>query len=194
MSRKTLVLVATAGTVAFAPVTGCDQLPGNKKEQGTVIGGVGGAVAGAAVAGEGNRLLGALIGGALGAGGGYLIGARMDKVDDKDEEGAREAIKNAQSHPATADDARAAANADVNNDGFVTLDEVVAMDKAGFSNQEMVRRLESTGQIFELNDEQERYLTSQGVDRPVIVAMRDINRAEKDRLLGTNTEVISKPK
>jgi hypothetical protein len=192
MSRKTLVLIATAGCVSLSPMTGCEDLPGTKRDQATVIGGVGGAVAGAAIGGEGNRLIGALIGGALGAGGGYLIGSRMDKVENDDEDGAVAAVENAQDNPATAAQAKAAATADVNDDGFVTLDEVVAMEKADFSNQEMIRRLEATGQIFELNAEQEKYLTGQGVDRPVIVAMRDINRAEKERVLGTKTDVISR--
>jgi hypothetical protein len=192
MSRQTWAIVAMAGAVGLAPTTGCDQLPGNKKEQGAVIGGVGGAVAGAAVAGEGNRLLGALIGGALGAGGGYLIGSRMDKVESGDREGAIEAVQQAQQNPATPEQARAATTADINNDGFVTLDEVVAMDRAGFSNGEMIDRLRATGQIFELNQEQEQYLMDRGVERPVIVAMRDINRAEKERLLGS--DVISQPR
>ena len=152
-------------------------------------------VAGAAVAGEGNRLLGALIGGALGAGGGYLIGAHMEKVDERDREGAIEAVQNAQNNPATPEQARAAPTADVNGDGFVTLDEVVAMERAGFGNDQMIQRLRATGQIFELNAEQEQYLVSRGVDRPVIVAMRDINRAEKERILGTPEEnVIGRPR
>jgi hypothetical protein len=188
------MLVLSAGCVSIAPLTGCEDLPGDPETQGAVIGGVGGAVAGAAVAGEGNRLLGALIGGALGAGGGYLIGAQVDKVDDDDEEGAVQAVENAQNNPATAEQARDADTADVNRDGYVTLDEVVAMEKAGFSNSEMIDRLEKTNQIFELNGDQERYLTSRGVDRVVIEAMEQINRDEKERVLGSNdrTDVIGR--
>jgi hypothetical protein len=179
------MLVLSAGCVSIVPLTGCEDLPGDPETQGAVAGGVGGAVAGAVIGGEDNRLLGALIGGALGAGGGYLIGSQVDKVDDDDEEGAKEAVENAQSSPATADQARRADSADVNRDGFVTLDEVVAMEKAGFSNTEMIDRLEKTNQIFELNNDQERYLTSRGVDRVVIEAMEQINRDEKERVLGT---------
>jgi len=180
MSRRTWILVATAGTIAAGPMTGCNDLPGTKKQQATVIGGAGGAVAGAAVA-KNNRLLGALIGGALGAGGGYLIGAQMEKVDNKDKNGAEEAVKNAQNNPATAEQARAAATADVNNDGFVTLDEVVAMKRAGFDNAEMVNRLRATGQYFELTSDQEQYLRDRGVDNTVIVAMRDMNQPTNAR-------------
>ena len=71
-------------------MTACKQLPGNEKTQGAVIGGAGGAAAGAIIA-KNNRLLGALIGGALGAGGGYLIGAQVEKTSatDKDRADAR---------------------------------------------------------------------------------------------------------
>jgi hypothetical protein len=191
---RALALMLAAGAAAIAPLTGCENLPGDRGTQGAVIGGVGGAAAGAAVAGSGNRLLGALLGGALGAGGGYLVGAEIDKVDRRDREGAVEAVQRAQNNPATPEQARAAATADVNGDGFVTLDEVVAMRQAGFGNDEMIRRLEATGQVFELNAEQEQYLIGRGVDRPVIVAMREINRAERERILGAPEEnVIGRP-
>src|SRR5206468_3037042 len=67
-TRRLTALVLTA-SMGLTPLAGCENLPGNKKEQGAVIGGVGGAVAGAAI-GKHNRALGALIGGARGAGGG----------------------------------------------------------------------------------------------------------------------------
>jgi hypothetical protein len=183
MSRKTWILLAAAGAVSLAPLTGCENLPGSKKEQGAVIGGVGGAAAGAAVAKE-NRILGALIGGALGAGGGYLIGAEMEKVKDNDREGATQAVQSAQNNPATPEQARQAATADVNNDGFVTLDEVVAMQRAGFDNAEMVRRLRATGQVFELTSDQEQYLRDRGVDVTVISAMRNMNQNTRTDAIG----------
>src|SRR3954467_1291160 len=93
MLNKTLTQVALLGSLVLGPVVGCESLPGNEKQQGTVIGGVGGAAAGAAIAKD-NRGLGALIGGALGAGGGYLIGAHADKTNDKDRDRNRdEAIR-----------------------------------------------------------------------------------------------------
>src|SRR5436190_8313717 len=60
--------------ITLAPLAGCESLPGDKKTQGAVIGGAGGALAGALI-GKHNRAVGGLIGGALGAGGGYLIGS-----------------------------------------------------------------------------------------------------------------------
>src|SRR3954468_6751324 len=102
---------------------GCSNLPGNKESQGAVIGGLGGAAAGAAVGGEKHRLLGAILGGALGAGGGYVIGANSDKIMGKDTQAATQAQQTATQNPATPAQARSASTADINRDGFVTLDE-----------------------------------------------------------------------
>lgn len=193
--HKQAAICAISGFALLAPFAGvgCEQLPGGPKEQGAVIGGAGGAVAGAALA-RGNPLLGALVGGALGAGGGYLIGAHIDRVRDNDSEEAIEAARRAQTEPVTAEQARAATTGDVNQDGFVTMDEIIAMDRAGFSNREMLQRLEATGHIFELTPEQEEYLVQRGVSREVVTAMRDINRQERERLLSERQDVISQPR
>src|SRR5205823_3838536 len=133
-------------------------------------------VAGGALA-KNNRLIGALIGGALGAGGGYLIGSSLDKSDPKrNRNEAVSADRRARDNPATPDDARTARTADINGDGYVTMDEVVAMAKAGLSDDEMITRLERTGQFFELTSDQEQYLRDHGVSRRVVSAMRDINQ------------------
>jgi hypothetical protein len=190
--RKHAVLCAISGMAILAPL-GCEQLPGGPREQGAVIGGVGGAAAGAALA-RGNPLLGALVGGALGAGGGYLIGAHIDKVRDNDSEGAVEAAQRAQTNPATAEQARQAATADINQDGFVTMDEIIAMDRAGFDDQEMLRRLRATNQIFELTPEQEEYLVQRGVSAGVVSAMRDVNREQREQLLSERQDVIGRPR
>jgi hypothetical protein len=162
-------------------MVGCESLPGDEKTQGAVIGGVGGALAGAALGGKENRLLGALIGGAAGAGGGYLIGANWDKITGKKSDEAKEAANRAERSPATPDDVRDARTADLNDDGFVTLDEVVAMEKANLSDAEMIRRLERTNQYFELTSDQESYLKDHGVSQRVVLAMRDIRPPEAAR-------------
>jgi hypothetical protein len=191
LNRKPMITLLIA-SLALAPLAGCDSLPGDKKTQGAVIGGVGGAVAGGALA-KNNRLLGALIGGALGAGGGYLIGSQLDKSDpDKHRDEAVRADKRARENPVTADEARRARTADINNDGYVTMDEVVAMSKAGLSDDEMITRLERTGQFFELTTDQERYLTDHGVSRRVVNAMRDINSDVKNKAYdryGTKSDI-----
>lgn len=172
--------------------TGCQQLPGTHEQQGAVIGGTGGAIAGAAIAD--NDLLGALIGGAAGAAGGYLIGANSDRILGRDRVAAERAVQGAQASPATADQVRYATTADVNSDGFVTLDEVTAMNAAGLTDEQMLARLRATDQVFELTSAQERLLRDQGVSQTVISAMREINRDTRDRLLNNRSrDVIGRP-
>src|SRR5436190_10622246 len=98
MRKHTWVAAALAGALALGPVVGCENLPGKPKEQGAVIGGIGGAAAGAGIA-KGNRGLGALIGGALGAGGGYLIGAQQEKLGEEKRDEAVAAHRRADQNP-----------------------------------------------------------------------------------------------
>lgn len=170
----------------------CESMPGSRSQQGAVIGGAAGAAAGAAVSKE-NRVLGALIGGALGAGGGYVIAAKTDKINENDRDGATTATRKSQENPATAEDARQAMTADLNLDGFVTLDEVAAMEEAGFSDQKMIDRLKGTDQIFELTDDQEKYLRDRGISQNVIAEMAEINQDKRDSLINNRTDVISQP-
>ena len=187
--------VAAGAASALLLGTGCRDLPGSDAEQGAVVGGLGGAIAGAAIGGEDNRLLGAILGGALGAGGGYVVGANADRITGKDRDGARRAVKNAQERPATAQQALSATTADLNNDGFVTMDEVVAMEKAGLSDNEITQRLDATDQIFELTSEQKEYLRNQGVSYEVVSRMNELNRDTRERILSTNPrdDVIGRP-
>ena len=196
MYPKSMIATALMGSLALGPMMGCESLPGDKKSQGAVIGGIGGALAGAAVAGDDDRGIGALIGAVAGAGGGYLIGAKVDekdKDDAKKKEEALQASKNAEANPADAEAAKQATTADVNDDGFVTLDEVVAMEQAGLSDKEMIRRLERTQQYFALNEQQEGFLRERGVNDTVIVAMRDMNRASSDAQLASDKVDGSEP-
>jgi len=173
-----------AGSLLIATSLGCEGLPGTRETQGAVIGGALGGAAGAAVHEE-NRLLGALIGGAIGAGGGYLIGAKTDWFDDPDRElRARNAIRDAQTSPATLDDVRRSSTADLDRDGFVTIDELTAMERAGLSDDAILERLRDTGQIFDLSRGQEQDLREAGVSRRVITNMQDINRARREEILG----------
>jgi hypothetical protein len=160
--RYAITTALVASMACSGLMVGCESLPGDEKTQGAVIGGVGGALAGAALGGKENRLLGALIGGAAGAGGGYLIGANWDKITGKKSDEAKEAANRAERSPATPDDVRDARTADLNDDGFVTLDEVVAMEKANLSDQES-------------------YLKDHGVSQRVVLAMRDIRPPEAAR-------------
>lgn len=180
--RQPRIVVATALSLAlavpFATLGGCAQAPGDEPEQGAVIGGLAGAAAGAAVAGDEDRLAGALIGAVLGAGGGYLIGQQVDK---KNEQEAREAAEKARANPASADAARQARTADVDNNGFVTVDEVIAMEQAGMTDEEMLEKLRATDQVFELGNAERDQLAQAGVSDNVIQRMPELNRDKLPR-------------
>jgi hypothetical protein len=168
----------------IATAVSCSDLPGTKAQQGAAIGGVGGAATGAIIGGSShNALLGALVGGAVGAGGGYLIGAHSDRIQGQDRTGAEKAVRSAQSQPATPQEAMSAPTADLNGDGFVTMDEVVAMKQAGFSDQQILNKMRATGQVFELSPEQQNYLRTNGLDQVVINEIPEINRETRDKLL-----------
>lgn len=171
MKSKAIALLL-ASSLGAGSMVGCEDLPGNKGTQGAVIGGAGGAAAGAAVSKD-NRLAGALIGGVLGAGGGYLIGHSMDKKDNKE---AEHAAQQARERPATAEQVRHATSADLNGDGFVSIDEVTAMKQAGLSDEEMVQRLRATNQVFSLTPEQQQQLRVAGLSDYVINQMLSMNR------------------
>ena len=193
MSINRCVTWSVLASLLLSLGTGCENLPGTRKEQGAVIGGLGGAAAGAAIGGEKHRLLGALLGAAIGAGGGYVIAAQTDKISSHDTAAAQQAQRNAEQQPATVAAARAATTADVNRDGFVTLDEVVAMKDAGFTDEQMLQRMRATGQIFELTTEQESYLSSRRVSQYVITEMQKINLDKKQQILQQRGDVIGSP-
>lgn len=181
VNSRYIVGIGTAAALLLG-TTGCQQLPGSPGTQGAAIGGVGGAATGALVGGEHHRLLGALLGGAVGAGGGYLIGANKDRIMGQDRAGAEAAVRNAQVHPATPQQALNATTADLNGDGFVTMDELVAMHQAGLSDQQMLSRMQATGQVFEFSPEQQSYLRNNGVDQYVIDQATQLNRQVRDSL------------
>jgi hypothetical protein len=187
--RAAFIAVFASSSVIWS---GCENLPGDDKSQGAVIGGVTGAAVGAAVGGERHRVLGAILGGALGAGGGYVIGANKDKIIGNDKESAEKAARQSESDPATPEEALRATTADVNNDGFVTLDEVVALEKAGLTDAQILERLRLTNQIFELTDEQKRYLSDRGVGRTVVDQLNEINREQREQVIGSQQGVISR--
>ena len=183
MNRFPATLAALSIAISL-PLASCESLPGSRTQQSTAIGAAAGAAAGAVIAGEGNRIVGALIGAAVGGAGGYLLGAKTDwfERDDGDEH-AVAAVEDARRSPATAADVQRARTADLNADGFVTFDEVVAMDEAGLGDTEMIARLRATGQVFELNAEQRQALIGAGVSPTVVAEMPRINQAEKNRVL-----------
>jgi hypothetical protein len=65
--------------------------------------------------------------------------------------------------------------------------------QAGLPDQTIIERLRATGQVFELTPEQQRYLREHGISDYVIGQMMEINRDVRDRLLGSQGEVIGRP-
>ncbi len=82
MMMKTPLILAAAGTLFLTACVDPNAYPDDpnaRQRSGAVIGGIVGAVSGAAVSSDDDRLKGAIIGGALGAGTGALIGADLDR-------------------------------------------------------------------------------------------------------------------
>lgn len=121
-----------------------------------------------------------VIGTSLGAGGGFLIGADLDKLDAADKAQAKaEAVRasqRAEKNPARPDAVDRSPTADLNKDGFVTLDEVVAMRQANVNDQQILERLQLTGDVFELTEYQQDYLRTRGVSDAVLRQIPALNR------------------
>jgi hypothetical protein len=120
-----------------------------------------------------------LLGGSLGAGGGFLIGVSRDLIDQDKTQTRADAIKasqRAEKNPAKPDQVDKAKTADLNADGFVTIDEVVAMRQANLNDPQILQRLRQTGEIFELTEYQQDYLRTRGVSDKVISQLPTLNQ------------------
>ena len=116
-----------------------------------------------------------LTGGDLGIGGGYLLAAAPDKIRQREHDLAMKAAHKGEQSPAPLESVRDTETADLNKDGFVTLDEVVAMARAGLREEEIVERLKRTNYVFQMTLEQERYLTDRGVGQTVVNALHRLS-------------------
>ena len=117
-----------------------------------------------------------LTGGDLGIGGGFLLGAAPEKVENHMKDEALAAAQKAEQSPAPLQRVHDAQTADLNQDGYVTLDEVLAMARAGLNDAEISQRLRRTGYIFHMTPMQERYLTDRGVNDAVIETLRELSK------------------
>lgn len=175
--KKNLLLVGTV--CAGLGLSGCSSAPGTAGQQGAVLGGATGAAVGASV--TKNRALGAVIGGAVGAAGGYVVGKKTGHLDNKDKDHSGSAPSG------ESGEYKAGATADSNNDGFVTLDEIVKLEKNGHSDEEMIRRISATGLTFDLSEEHRKYLREHGVSDYVIDELPSINRYSGSSTTTTTT-------
>lgn len=131
------------------------------------------------------RLIRNLVGGELGAAGGHLIGAKPEFLDDNDgpdrakhRAAAVKASKLAEQSPAKPDVVEKSRTADLNTDGFVTLDEIIAMRRANLSDDEMLKRLRAAGMVYDVSEYQEDYLRTRGVSDGVIHALQSAQPAK----------------
>lgn len=182
----------TASSVIIIALTGCENLPGTREEQAAAIGGAAGAAVGAAAT---ENLWGAILGGLAGAAGGHLIGANTDWFERDPQvrqDQAQAAIQQAQTDPATVADVATSTSADLNGNGFVTSDELLAMEEAGLTDEEIIRRLEATDQVFDLSQEQREEFLAAGLSPIVISEMENINRLEREAIM-SNPSIVSSP-
>jgi len=171
MLRRQIAVTLIGSSLALA---GCAT-----EKEGAAAGGVGGAAAGGAAAGAAAGApaagVGAIVGGALGAAGGAIVGASNEKNNEKYRDEALRVSKASESSPALASAVVQGGTGDLNQDGFVTTDEIIALKKAGLSDTEMIERLRATQQVFGLTRDQERKLLDNGVSHRVVEALRGMN-------------------
>jgi hypothetical protein len=172
---KRLTIVPVCLITLAIPLVGCETRAQTGAAAGGGMGAASGAAAGAA-AGAPAAGVGALIGGAAGATIGGIIGAQDDKNNDKYRQEATRVSELAQRNPAVAEAVKDAPTADVNGDGWTTMDEIVAMKKAGLSDQQMTDRIRRTQQVFYVGPDQREYLRQHGVSQSVVEAL-DQSRA-----------------
>jgi hypothetical protein len=107
---------------------------------------------------------------AMGPGGGWLVGSTRDNLARNRCDLAAKASRNAEEHPAEPADVAKSDTADLNHDGFVTLDEILAMRRV-LTPEQMVERIRKVDGIFCLTRTQQQYLLNRGVSVVVIDAL-----------------------
>jgi hypothetical protein len=106
-----------------------------------------------------------------GPGGGWIIAAKPNLIDQHSLGSAQAANRQAEQQPAGPADVEKSDNCDLNGDGFVTMDEILALKRAGLSTEQLTARVTRTPEIFSLTDRQQQYLRDRGIAQGVIGAM-----------------------
>ncbi|HEX4795433.1 MAG TPA: hypothetical protein VH370_16675 [Humisphaera sp.] len=115
-----------------------------------------------------------LVGDALGPTGGMIIAAAPEKFENHMGKEAIDVNHRADETPARAIDVRDAETADLNGDGYITLDEVIALKQAGLTDTQIMNRLRATPQVYSLTPHQADYLTDRGISHAVVEVIRDL--------------------
>lgn len=106
-----------------------------------------------------------------GPGGGWIIAATPQHIDQHTLGSAQQSNRQAEQQPASPADVEKSDSCDLNGDGFVTMDEMLALQRAGLTTEQLIRRVRHTQQIFMLTDRQQQYLRDRGIAQGVIDAM-----------------------
>ncbi len=175
--NKTIFIQALLVDVLSVGLVGCENLfTGSTRSQGAVGGGSGGVAVGSAT---GQNFSGTSRAKVLEPGASYVIEANNAEVAS----GNPSAAAPAQFLSILARKVLISSTADLNGDGFVTLDEVLAMKEAGLTDDEMLERMRATNQIFAPTVPQQDYLRNYGISKYVIDQMQDINGGQRPRVL-----------
>jgi hypothetical protein len=178
---KLALSVTLSVAIAMSGVVGCQ----TNRETGVAAGAGGGAAAGAAAGATAGAPF-AGVGAVAGAAGGAIVGAIIGSSKDKKDADRQRALEAAQHNPAMASAVIQGGTADLNDDGFVTIDEIVAMQKAGLGDDEILDRCRATQQIFQLNADQEKALLDAGVHQKVVTGLRGMNSGLTSNEVPTN--------
>jgi hypothetical protein len=150
-TRRSFALVALAAVCLFA--CGCNSP--YRSDKGALFGGLGGAGLGAVVGNAvGNTGAGAAIGAGVGALSGAAIGGSLDEIEARN----RAEIEARLGRPAPS--------------GAVTIDDVVAMTRAGVTEEVIVTHVQNHGVVAPLRAPDLIMLQQQGVSPRVVNAMQ----------------------
>ncbi len=177
---KTRFIRAILVNMLFVGLVGCEQMSSATKNQGAVGGEVSG-VSGGSVASQ--NASGTSFGKSLAPGTSYVIAANGVEDAGWSYGATSPALRNDQSISIMARKVLTAPTADLNGDGYVTLEEVLAMRQAGLSDDEILERLRATNQVFEPTMAQQDYLRRRGISSYVIEQMLNINGGARPQLL-----------
>jgi outer membrane lipoprotein SlyB len=151
-TRRYVGIVALAAASLVALTSGCSPY---RADKGALLGGLGGAGLGAVVGNAvGNTGAGAAIGAGVGALSGAAIGGSLDDIEARN----RAEIEARLGRPAPA--------------GAVTIDDVIAMTRAGVAEEVVVTHVQNHGVVAPLRATDLIMLQQQGVSPRVVNAMQ----------------------
>lgn len=122
---------------------------------------------------------------------GTIVGALPEYVRNKDRAAARAASAEALMNPAMANQALIAPTADLNTNGFVTVDEVLAIKQSGATDDQLIDKLAATGQIFEVPPMLRNFLWGRGLEERTVATISQLNPAAVAQVRPVSTNQAS---